>query len=165
MEGRKREGGINVERVCPDRLCYLADSEQGSGHTIMRPVKMRFWLITKHETGQMRVLILNPGGSGQEETLPVFSFEEEAETFLRSEAPRTVGWRVRESTLGELVLVLLGACASVTRVALDPLPVEVGGEAMVRLLSIGRAEFLLGLVDEHEFSASPRLHNNEKTPR
>jgi hypothetical protein len=131
----------------------------------MRPVKMRFWLIAEHETGQARVLVLNLDGNGHEETLPVFSFEEEAEMFLRSGAPKTVGWRVRESTLGELVLLLLGACASVTRVALDPLPVEVGGEAMVGLLSIGRAEFLLGLVDEHEFSASPRLHNNNKTPR
>lgn len=147
---------MNVERVGTDRLCYATGSEEGSKCKLRRSARTRFWLITKHENGQMSVLVLNPDG-GEEEILPVFSFEKEAEIFLRSEAPRTEGWRVRESTLGELVLVLLGVCAGVARVALDPPPVRVGGEAMIGLLSLSRAKFLLGLMDEHEFSASLQL--------
>lgn len=147
---------MNVERVGTDRLCYATGSEEGPRCKLRRSARTRFWLIIKHENGQMSVLVLNSDGS-QEEILPVFSFEKEAEIFLRSEAPRTEGWRVRESTLGELVLVLLGVCAGVARVALDPPPVKAGGEAMVGLLSLSRAKFLLGLMDEYESSASPRL--------
>lgn len=71
------------------------------------------------------------GGSGKE-ALPRFSSEEEAKIFLRFEVLGNWGWRARESPTGELALVLLGVCAGVERVALDPLlPIGVGGEATV----------------------------------
>jgi hypothetical protein len=53
--------------------------------------------------------------------LPVFSFREEAEMYLRIEA--LVGdWQVRKISAGELVSLLHEKCAIVRRVALDPLP-------------------------------------------
>jgi hypothetical protein len=95
---------------------------------------MKCWLITRYEKGGMEVLILDSddgGGSGKE-ALPVFSSEEEAKIFLRFEGSGNGGWRARETPTGELALVLLGVCAGVERVALDPLlPIGVGGEATV----------------------------------
>lgn len=35
------------------------------------------WLTAEHPDGRTQVLLIDPGGSG--ETLPVFSFEEEAD--------------------------------------------------------------------------------------
>jgi hypothetical protein len=93
--------------------------------------------------------------------LPVFSFEEEAKMFLRFEMSGNPSWRVRESTVGELALVLLGPYTSVKKVALDPLPVEVGGEAMMSLVSLERERFLLSLVDESELSSPPRLSSGK----
>ena len=52
--------------------------------------------------------------------------------------------------MGELVSVLYGPCAGVKKVALDPLPPEVGGEEMIGLVSLSRERFVMGLTDEHE---------------
>lgn len=75
--------------------------------------------------------------------LPVFSHEEEAEMF-RSLGGAGGGWRIRESTVGELFSVLYGPCARVGPVALDPLP-EMLDEKAVGLVSLDR-ERLLDLV-------------------
>jgi hypothetical protein len=77
-----------------------------------------FWLIAKYRTGGMEVLRIALA-SGRE-ALPVFSFEDEARMFLELGAPG--GWRVRETTAGELTSVLCGAYANVDRVVLDPVP-------------------------------------------
>jgi hypothetical protein len=45
----------------------------------------------------MDMLILDP--DGEEEALPVFSYEEEAAAFLGLQAPER-GWRARETTTG-----------------------------------------------------------------
>jgi hypothetical protein len=92
----------------------------------------------------MEVLTMNSGVAG--ETLPVFSFEEEAELFLRLEVPGT-SWRVRESTAGELISILYGSCASVEKVALDP-PPEIAGKAVLDLVSLSRKDFLRTLMDK-----------------
>ena len=97
------------------------------------------WIITSYQHNRMDVLTIDAGG---EEALPVFSFEEEAETFLRLDAPSREGLRVRETTRGELVSVLYGPCAPVRRVLLDPLPPRVGGETMLHLVSLGCEEFV-----------------------
>lgn len=115
-----------------------------------RAPRRPLWLITNHETGGMCVLTLDSGGD--REALPVFSFEEEAETFLQLEMPGT-GWRARKTMAGELVSLLHGPCAGVERVALDPLP-AVCGETMVDLVSLGRENFLRKLVDAPEHPAS-----------
>jgi len=70
----------------------------------------------------MNPLTVDEDGDGG--FLPVFSFKEEAETFLRLlGAEGKTGWcRSRETTAGELVSVLQALCAQVWGVALDPLP-------------------------------------------
>jgi hypothetical protein len=77
-----------------------------------------FWLIANYQSGGTEVLRINLASG--EEVLPVFSFEDEAGIFL--ELGASDGWRVRETAAGELTSVLLGPCAGVRRVALDPLP-------------------------------------------
>ncbi|HZB81258.1 MAG TPA: hypothetical protein VE288_00230 [Rubrobacteraceae bacterium] len=97
------------------------------------------WLISKHNNCPMEVLTVRTNG---EQALPVFSFKEEAETFLRLEAPSQEGLRARETTRGELISVLYGPCAGVKQMLLDPLPPQVGGEAMNQLVSLGSEEFV-----------------------
>jgi hypothetical protein len=103
------------------------------------------------------VLTINPYGNGSKEPLPIFSCEEEAEILLRFEAPGVKAGGSGKGVRGGAYIVLLRALASVRRVTLDPLTTNVGGEAMVGLVSLGRVRFLLSLVDDHEFSSSPWL--------
>jgi len=67
----------------------------------------------------MRALVT--GARSADQALLVFSFEEEARLFLWLENPGT-DWRARETTVGEFIRMLLGPCAGVGFVALDPLP-------------------------------------------
>ncbi len=94
-----------------------------------RPLET-YWLIVKSEAGQTEVLTVDPHGLG--EALAVFGFEEEAEIF--SLRVLGAGWRLRETTVGELIQMLLGPYAGVGVVALDPLP-EIVSWGMVGLVS------------------------------
>ncbi len=105
-----------------------------------------FWLVTRCENGGMEVHTIGSDG----EVLPLFSFEEEAEMFLRLGALRE-SWQARETTVGELISVLYGPCVSVKRVALDPWPARACGEARVGLVSLLREDFTRKLVDENRF--------------
>jgi hypothetical protein len=109
----------------------------------------RFWLIARHRTGGMAVLTTNLARGG--EALPVFSFEEEANMFLRLGALGD-DWRARETTGGELVSVLCGPCAGVDRVVLDPVPLP-GSlvEGLNGLLSTGREAFMGSLLNPRRF--------------
>jgi hypothetical protein len=102
-----------------------------------------FWLIATRAHGRMEVLTIDAGG---ETVLPVFSFQEEGELFLRLEATE-VDWWPRETTTGELVSLLLGLCAGVDKVALDPLP-GLGEREIVGLVSTGRGHFVRHLIGE-----------------
>jgi hypothetical protein len=73
--------------------------------------------------------------------LPVFSFEEEAEMFLRLGNYDGGSWRARESSAGELISVLCGPCKDVRGVALDPLP-EMLKDGTVGLVEVGRERFV-----------------------
>jgi hypothetical protein len=80
----------------------------------------------------------------------VFSFEEEAEAFLwllGDEEEKKKGWQSEQTTPGELVSVLLEACAEVKRVVLDPLPLALGRE-MLPVVSVNRDVFLRCLSEE-----------------
>ena len=81
------------------------------------------WIITSYQDNRTEVLTIDPDVEGG--FLAVFSFEEEAEAFLRlmgdGQDNRKV-WQCEQTKAGELVSVLLGPCADVKRVALDPLP-------------------------------------------
>ena len=103
-----------------------------------------FWLITKQRTRGLEVFTV--GGTGK--VLPVFSFEEEAKMFLRLGLPEKEGWRVKESTCGELTSVLYAPCGDIGHVALDPLPESVG-EGTVGLVSLGRERFISALLSDH----------------
>ena len=101
-----------------------------------------FWLVVRHENRQMEVLMVGCSG---EQALPVFSGEGEAEMFVWLEGAFEDGWRVRETSSGELVSILYGPCAGVGRVALDPSP-ETTAET-IRLVSVSRERFVRWIVD------------------
>ena len=105
------------------------------------PGPVSYWLIAERQEKRIEVLTLHTDGT--QDTLPVFSSEEEAEIFLRFGGV-TGGWRARESSAGELVSVLYGPCAGVRKVALDPSP-EMVNEGTVGLVSLLRESFL-GLI-------------------
>ncbi len=96
-----------------------------------------FWLIVKGEAGPMDVLRTSLASGA--EVLPVFSFKEEARVFLEFGA-LDGGWRVRVTTVGELISIMSAPCAGVGRVALDPLPGP-DGTLWSGLLSVEREVF------------------------
>ncbi len=104
------------------------------------------WIITSYHNSRMEVLTNDPDGDDGG-SLPVFSFEEEAQTFLGLSENDQEGrrWRIRETTAGELVSVLLAPCADVRRVMLDPLPLSLG-RLMAPLYSVARERFLEDLM-------------------
>jgi hypothetical protein len=101
----------------------------------------------------MEVLTLT---AGDEIVLPVFSFQEEGELFLRLEATEA-DWCLRETTTGELVSLLLSLCAQVDKVALDPLP-GLWERETLGLVSTDRRCFVRNLLGE----AAP--HSERKNP-
>jgi hypothetical protein len=114
-------------------------------NTIRSLERRPLWIITCYHNCQMEVLTIDPDGNGGG-SLPVFSFQEEAQTFLGlSENDQEEGrrWRSRETTAGELVSVLMAPCVEVRHVALDPLPLTLGiGRLMVSLCSVARERFV-----------------------
>ncbi len=101
----------------------------------------RYWVIAKDAKdgfGRPDLLTVDLDGTGQ--ALPVFSFEEEAETFLWLQRTED-GREVRETTPGQLVSILYGPCADVGRVMLDPLP-EIGARMQNSLLGMDRNDFV-----------------------
>ena len=108
----------------------------------IRPTSRRlaaaFWLLARNENRRMEVFIVGHGGG---HTLPVFSGEEEAEMFLWLGGVFEDGWRIRETSAGELVSILCGPCACATSVALDPSP-DMTPEEMVGLVGISPARFV-----------------------
>lgn len=106
----------------------------------------RYWLIAKNGCGRMKALTINLDGG---EAIPVFSFREEAEMFLRFEAGD--GWSVRETPARELALLLLGPHSSLKMVALDPLP-ELCDEGMNHLISVRMEDFVRALAGDSSSS-------------
>jgi hypothetical protein len=108
-----------------------------------RASRRSFWLIATRAHDGMEVLTIAAGG---ETVLPIFSFREEAELFLYLEA-KGADWWPRKTSTGELASVLLGLCAWVDKVALDPLP-GLGEKAILGLVSTGRRHFVRHLLGE-----------------
>ena len=80
-----------------------------------------YWLIENPEVGGTEELTVRI--DSRREALPVFSFPEEAEMFLRLGGLEERGWRIVACTAGELVSRLPGyRRAGIELVALDPLP-------------------------------------------
>ena len=108
-----------------------------------KATRRSFWLIVTRAHGSMEVLTIDAGG---ETVLPVFSFREEVELFLHLQA-KGADWWPRETTTGELASLLLGLCARVDKVALDPLP-SLGEREIIGLVSTGRRRFMRYLMGE-----------------
>ena len=115
------------------------------------------WLIADRTAGNMDVFTIDDGG---ERILPIFSYRDEAEMYVRLQIgtrlgnlPGAPGWEPRASSPGEIVSVLYGPLSDVARVALDPLP-EVCGASVLDLLCVRREAFVLSLVGEGTSAAS-----------
>ena len=108
------------------------------------------WIISSYENNRMDALTIDPDLDGG--FLAVFSFEEEAEAFLcllgdEEKEEKKKGWHSEQTTAGGLVSILLGPCAHVNGVALDPLPLPLG-RAMLPLVSMSRDPFFRYLLEE-----------------
>ncbi len=108
-------------------------------------------MITKHENDRTELFTIHPNSVS--ETLPILSYEEEAEMFLWSGAPGA-SWRLRETTAGELDSLLCGSCADVRKVTFHPLPL-VGDAGTAGLVSLLREDFVRNLMEERP---QPRVH-------
>jgi hypothetical protein len=113
------------------------------------------WLVIKHLSSRMDVFTTHL--CGDPKALVVFSFQEEAEMFLELRLTASKdGWRVRQTSVGELVSVLYGPCSDTKKVVLDPLP-EIGREELTGPLGMHRAEFLRFLLGKKDLRApTPR---------
>jgi hypothetical protein len=112
---------------------------RAAGRAAGRAPGSTYWLIARNENSRLEVLAT--GLADTEKAMPVFSHEEEAELFLGLWEVGVGGWQARESSAGEIISVLCGPCASVERVALDPLP-EMLVERTVGLVSLSRKRFV-----------------------
>jgi hypothetical protein len=126
----------------PDKISALA----------RRPL----WIITCYRDNRTEVRTVDPDGDGG--YLPVFSFEEEAQTFLYLSEDDQEGrrWRCRQTTAGELASFLLGPCAEVRQVTLDPLPLSVG-RVMLPYISVARKRFVEGLIGGQHWELAGEL--------
>ena len=132
---------LTAERIRKEEKGRMQNKKSSRGLT-RRPL----WIIVRYQNNRMRdALTLDPGSHGG--LLAVFSFKEEAEAFLNLlEDDQRSDWRSRQTTAGELVSILLGPCAGVRGVALDPLPLF--SRAMLRFVSVNRKRFVQELLEE-----------------
>ena len=98
------------------------------------------YVVVKDDDKGLEVLRMPLWGNG--EALPVFSAGWAARGYLFSEAPGG-GWYVKTYTPGELVSLLVGCCAGVEWVALDPRPGRSGGEVANVMLRENFMDYLL----------------------
>ncbi len=116
-----------------------------------------YWLIEHSETGWPEAFTVRI--DARREALPVFSFPEEAQMFLKLGGLEERGWRVVESTAGELVSRLSGyRRAGIELVALDPLP-EMMGPALGTTISLVTLS-LRGFAGRHTARPTERLARN-----
>lgn len=105
-----------------------------------------YWLIAKADAEWTETLTVGLG-KGQR-ALPIFSFPDEAELFLSLGGFAQDGWRISESTSGELFSALVDDILKVEYVALDPLPemVDLMFGTTISLVTLSRQKFMRRLV-------------------
>ena len=108
------------------------------------------WLIANLKDGKMDALTLDGGG---DRVLPVFSFRDEAEMYVRLQLG-TPGWEPRGFSADEIASMLYRSLSDVARVALDPLP-EVCDKTLLDLLCVRREAFVRALLGEEGDFAAP----------
>lgn len=110
-----------------------------------------YWLISKRGHGQTELFTVDVGG---ENTLPIFSFEEEARLFWLFEGLGT-GWKIEKTPIREVRRALFAPRTRANTVLLDPLPAVFGEETNL-LVSLGREEFARRLYAERATGPSGR---------
>jgi hypothetical protein len=108
----------------------LIEGEEGLGR--IRP--KTFWLIVRYDAGQPMFFELETGSG--ENLLPIFSFEEEAQLFLRLGGLDGL-WRASETDAATLA----ETCFDAQYVVLDPFP-EIGLDALDEAVSLQWEMFL-----------------------
>lgn len=106
------------------------------------------YLIVRREGNRLEVLTL--AARSRRENLPVFTDAGAARDFLRNVGEN---WRVRESTNGELVSLLVGCLPHVDRIFVDPVFGVVGGATEPR--STTKVEFVAALMGEPLTAPAP----------
>jgi hypothetical protein len=94
------------------------------------------YAVVRHDKKGLEMLRIRLEGKG--EVLPVFSAAWAARGYLFAEAPGGApggGWYVSTYTPGELISVLVGPCAGVEWVALDPRADSRSGGEVANLMS------------------------------
>jgi hypothetical protein len=121
--------------------------KNSGGGLMLRPL----WIIASHKNNRMDVLTIDPDDDGGS-FLALFSFEEEAQTFLGllEDDEKKKGWSIRQTSPGELVSVLLAPCAHAKGVALDPLPPLPFARVMLPLVKVKRELFVRYLLEERK---------------
>lgn len=96
-----------------------------------------FWLIAKRRRGRLEVLIERSADGRR--VLPVFSFAEEANIYLRLGIRGS--WQIRPTRAGELVSLLCSLCSKVELVALDPMS-DIETDVVNGLVTLERERFV-----------------------
>ena len=133
-------------------------------------------VIADYRSNRTNLLTLDPDGNdgavtGEDFFLPVFSFEEEAQAFLRFFETDVEGeWQITETRTRELISILLGPCARVRQVALDPPPSSTLFAEMLPLVSVNRERFVRALMGERrssvkELALAQEGGEHARTPR
>ena len=116
----------------------MSEPQQLAGWLVGTHVRRNpYWLIVKRRRGKLEVL--TKGLADGRRVLPVFSFQEEANVYLRHGIRGS--WQLRQTQAGELVSLLYSLCRKVELVALDPMS-DVETEAMNGLVSLERERFV-----------------------
>jgi hypothetical protein len=111
-----------------------------------RTARRSCWLITKRITSKTDIFTTHLCGDSK--AFVVFSFQEEAEMFLDLQLSASKdGWKVRQTSVEELVSIIYGSCSDTKKVVLDPVP-EIRGEALADPLSMPRDDFLRFLLGQ-----------------
>lgn len=129
-------------------------TEKPIRRTLRRRPAAAFWLLARNENRRMEVFMVGHGGWY---TLPVFSGAGEAEMFVWLGGDFEDGWRIRQTSTGELVSILYGPCSRASTVALDPSP-EMMPEEMVGLVGISPARFVRRFAGLGEGTPAYGLH-------
>jgi hypothetical protein len=116
----------------------VSQAPQLVGRTVNAAVRRTpYWLLVKRRRGRLEVLMTSLADGRR--VLPVFSFEEEANLYLRRGIRGS--WQVRQTEGGELLSLLYCLCNMVELVALDPMS-AVETDVMDRLVSLERERFM-----------------------
>lgn len=138
----------------------------GAWHASSSGLSPPYWLIMRSRASRLEVLtVARPGG---DEILPIFSQGESALVFLQLCAAKG-GWQVRQTRVGELISILHGPCAQVSRIVLNPsaetLCGDTGGPAGMRrasfvdaLLGRGRPWFDAGYGEQRKLTKPRHLY-------